>query len=140
VRLEEAVAAYREALEEQTHDRVPLDWATTQYNLGIALKAVGERESGTAKLDEAVAAYREALKERTRERDPLQWAASFGNQGVAMMLVADRTDDGALANTAAQQIEAACETLRDGGQQQQAAGFEAQLRKAQAIRDRLKGK
>ena len=36
-RLEEAVAAYRAALEERTRERVPLDWATTQNNLGIAL-------------------------------------------------------------------------------------------------------
>ena len=35
--LEEAVAAYRLALEEWTRDRVPLDWAMTQNNLGNAL-------------------------------------------------------------------------------------------------------
>ena len=34
-RLEEAVAAYREALEECTRERVPLDWAMTQNNLGM---------------------------------------------------------------------------------------------------------
>ena len=44
----------------------------TQNNLGTALRALGERESGTARLNEAVAAYREALKEYTRERVPLQ--------------------------------------------------------------------
>ena len=61
-RLEEAVAAYRAALEERTRERVPLDWATTQNNLGIALWTLGERESGTARLEEAVAAYRAALR------------------------------------------------------------------------------
>ncbi len=70
-RLEEAVAAYRAALEERTRERVPLDWATTQNNLGNALSTLGERESGTARLEEAVAAYRAALEERTRERVPL---------------------------------------------------------------------
>ena len=35
--LEEAVAAYREALKESTRERVPLDWAGTQNNLGNAL-------------------------------------------------------------------------------------------------------
>jgi tetratricopeptide (TPR) repeat protein len=60
-RLEEAVAAYRDALEELTHERVPLDWAATQNNLGNALTTLGERESGTARLEEAVAAYRDAL-------------------------------------------------------------------------------
>ena len=35
-RLNEAVAAYREALTKRTRDRVPLDWAMTQNNLGVA--------------------------------------------------------------------------------------------------------
>ncbi len=48
-RVEEAVRAYRHALEERTRDRVPRDWATTQNNLGNALKVLGERESGTAR-------------------------------------------------------------------------------------------
>lgn len=34
----------------------------TQNNLGIALRALGERESGTARLQEAVGAYRAALE------------------------------------------------------------------------------
>jgi hypothetical protein len=34
IRLEEAVVAYREALKEITRERVPLDWATIQNNLG----------------------------------------------------------------------------------------------------------
>ena len=38
-RLEEAVAAYRAPLEECTRERVPLDWAMTQNNLGTALRA-----------------------------------------------------------------------------------------------------
>ena len=54
-RLEEAVTAFREALKERTRERVPLDWAATQTNLGNALSALGERESGTARLEEAVA-------------------------------------------------------------------------------------
>jgi hypothetical protein len=37
VRLEEAVTAYREALQERTREQVPLDWAMTQNNLGNAL-------------------------------------------------------------------------------------------------------
>jgi tetratricopeptide (TPR) repeat protein len=49
-RLEEAVKAYRAALEEGTRERVPLDWAMTQMNLGNALMRLGERESGTARL------------------------------------------------------------------------------------------
>jgi hypothetical protein len=40
-RLEEAVSAHRAALEEQTRERAPLDWATTQMSLGNALQALG---------------------------------------------------------------------------------------------------
>ncbi len=65
-----------------THrERVPLNWATTQNNLGNALLRLGERESGTARLEEAVAAYRAALTERTRERVPLDWATTQNNLG-----------------------------------------------------------
>ena len=45
-RLEQAVDAYRAALEERTRERVPLEWAATQNNLGNALRILGERESG----------------------------------------------------------------------------------------------
>ncbi|MEL6168779.1 MAG: hypothetical protein AAFR35_08805, partial [Pseudomonadota bacterium] len=72
-RLEEAVTAFRAALEEWTRDRVPLDWARTQMNLGTALATLGTRETGTDRLDEAVTAYRAALEELTRERVPLDW-------------------------------------------------------------------
>jgi hypothetical protein len=60
--LEEAVVAYRAALEERTRDRDPFEWALTQSNLGTALTLLGERESGTARLEEAVAAFRAATR------------------------------------------------------------------------------
>src|SRR4051794_41093381 len=59
-RLEEAVAAYRAALEEWTRERVPLNWAMTQNNLGNALSTLGDRESGTGRIEEGVTAYRPA--------------------------------------------------------------------------------
>ena len=43
--LEQAIAAYRAALQERTRERVPLDWATTQNNLGNVLLVLGKRES-----------------------------------------------------------------------------------------------
>ena len=84
------MAAFREALKERTRERVPLDWATTQNNLGTALESLGERESGTARLEEAVAAYREALKEQTRERVPLDWATTQNNLGNALARLGER--------------------------------------------------
>ena len=89
-RLEQAVAAYRAALEERTRARAPLDWAMTQNNLGNALETLGERESGTARLEEAAAAYRAALEEWTRERVPLQWAMTQNNLGLALETLGER--------------------------------------------------
>jgi tetratricopeptide (TPR) repeat protein len=62
VLLQEAVAAYRAALEEQTRERLPLQWAGTQNNLGNALSRLGERESGAGRLKEAAAAYTERVE------------------------------------------------------------------------------
>ena len=56
-RLEEAVAAFRAALEESSRDRVSLQWVATQDNLGNALLSLGQRESGTERLEEAVAVF-----------------------------------------------------------------------------------
>jgi tetratricopeptide (TPR) repeat protein len=82
--------AYRAALQEMTRERVPLQWAMTQMNLGSALMALGERESGTVRLEEAVAAYRTALQENTRERVPLEWATTQMNLGNALMTLGGR--------------------------------------------------
>ena len=88
--LEEAVAAYRDALKERTRERVPLDWAMTQNNLGAALQTLGARESDTARLEEAVAAYRDALKEYIRENVPLDWATTQNNLGNALATLGAR--------------------------------------------------
>ncbi|HXO71013.1 MAG TPA: tetratricopeptide repeat protein, partial [Bradyrhizobium sp.] len=89
-RLEEAVAAYRAALQEYTRDHFPLDWAKTQNNLAAALSRLGERESRTARLDEAVSAYRAALQEYTRDRVPLDWAMTQNNLGNALWALGGR--------------------------------------------------
>src|SRR4051812_27665929 len=38
-----AIAAYRAALQERTRERMPLEWAGTQDNLGLALELLAER-------------------------------------------------------------------------------------------------
>jgi Tetratricopeptide repeat len=44
-KLEEAIVAYREALKEQTPERVPLQWVMIQNNLGHALLLIGQPET-----------------------------------------------------------------------------------------------
>jgi tetratricopeptide (TPR) repeat protein len=90
--LEEAVAAYRAALEVHTRERVPLDWAMIHDNLGNALSRLGEREAGTDRLQEAVAAHRAALEVLTRERVPLDWAMTQNNLGAALQGLGERED------------------------------------------------
>jgi tetratricopeptide (TPR) repeat protein len=88
--LRSAIERRRRLIELNPRERVPLDWAGTHNNLGIALWSLGERESGTARLEEALAAFREALKERTRERVPLDWATIQNNLGIALSRLGER--------------------------------------------------
>lgn len=100
VRLEEAVAAFRSALEEYTRARVPLYWATVESNLGEALQILGERESGTTRLEEAVAVHHAALEEQTRARVPLQCAMTQYNLGHALWGLGQRESGTALLKEA----------------------------------------
>src|SRR3954470_6669006 len=79
--LRSAIERQRQILALRPRERVPLEWARTQMNLGTALWALGERESGPGRLEEAVAAFRAVLQERIRERVPLAWAATQNNLG-----------------------------------------------------------
>jgi tetratricopeptide (TPR) repeat protein len=135
--LQKCIQTWDLVLQYRSRERVPLQWATTQNNLGNALESLGERESGTARLEEAVTAYRAALEEWTRERVPLQSAMSTGNQGVALTLIAERLGDVTKARSAVQQIEVAFATTRDGGNAPAAAYYEAQLPKARSLLDLL---
>jgi tetratricopeptide (TPR) repeat protein len=85
-----AINLYRRTLGDTPRERVPLDWANIQNNLGNALQALGQREPGIQRLEEAVATYRAALLERTRERVPLQWAATQNNLGNALQALGQR--------------------------------------------------
>jgi Tetratricopeptide repeat len=58
-RLDEAVAAYRAALEERTRERVPLQWAMTQNNLGNALSSPAHMEEALACVRGAVEIYQQ---------------------------------------------------------------------------------
>ncbi|MBM3748797.1 MAG: CHAT domain-containing protein, partial [Acidobacteria bacterium] len=80
--LEGAIAAYRAALEVRTRADFPVQWATTQNNLGTALR---ERIRGdrAENLEGAIAAYRAALEVYTRADFPVDWAMTQNNLGTA---------------------------------------------------------
>jgi tetratricopeptide (TPR) repeat protein len=86
-KLEEAVAAYREALTVRPLEHAPADYAETQNNLGNALcdqANLLDGEEKAHKLAEAVAAYGEALKVRTLEHAPADYAGTQNNLGLAL--------------------------------------------------------
>jgi tetratricopeptide (TPR) repeat protein len=96
--LNEAVKAYRAALEIYTRADRPTEWATTKNNLGAALSTLDERiggEAGITALNEAVEAYREALEVRTRVDLPADWAMTQNNLGNALQTLAKRAGAGA---------------------------------------------
>jgi len=86
----EAIDVYRRCLALTPRSERPLDWATTQGNLGNALSSLGERESGTETLQQAVAAFREALKELTEEAVPFGREIAQKNLDRANALLAER--------------------------------------------------
>ena len=69
-----AIERYQRLVHLMPRERMPLQWASAQNDLGNALLSLGQRESGVARLDQAIAAYFDALKEWTEDRAPLDWA------------------------------------------------------------------
>jgi tetratricopeptide (TPR) repeat protein len=111
--LVDAIARYRALLDRRPRERVPLDWAMTQNNLGNALWRLGERKSGTGRLEEAVVAFREALKEYTRDRIPLYWAGTQNNLGNALLSLGER-DIGKIGTGRLKEAVVACrEALKE---------------------------
>jgi tetratricopeptide (TPR) repeat protein len=85
--LDEAVRAYRSALEVYTKANQPQEWASAQNNLGIALMDAEEwagADKAAGLLDQAVQAYRSALEVRTKADLPQDWAATQNNLGLAL--------------------------------------------------------
>ena len=113
--LEEAVLAFRAALEELTRERVPTNWAQTLNNLGSALVTLGEREGNAARLEEAVQAYRDALQELTQERVPLDFAITQYNLGGIEIASFDLTKDPTHLNNAETCVHAAREVFTHSG-------------------------
>jgi hypothetical protein len=56
-RLEQAIVAYRLALQERTREKVPRRWATTQDAMGTALRILGERDKRPELFCDALSAH-----------------------------------------------------------------------------------
>jgi tetratricopeptide (TPR) repeat protein len=115
--VKEAVVACRAALAATARDRAPLNWATMQLGLGVALATLGECESGTASLKEAVVACRAALAATLRDRTPFQWAQAQMGLGTALAVLGQR-------ESGTTHLEAAEAAYRDASEQFVTAGAE----------------
>ena len=88
-RLEEAVAAYLAALEERTRERVPLGWATTTGNQGVAMMQIADRTNDAAMAETAVAQIESAYA-MLRDGGHEAWAPSYQHQLPRAQAVRDR--------------------------------------------------
>ena len=136
--LEEAITTLHEALKERTRERVPLDWATTQNDLGLALMSLGQRGTGTARLEAAVTAYQEALKERTRERAPNDWATAQGNLGFAFETLGERTESAARLEAAVAAHQEALQVYRGGADEYDAKSIKDEMQRVQKTLDKIR--
>ena len=77
-----AIACYEQALRFHTPEAAPLDYATTQTNLGTAYAQlpVGDR---AANLRKAIACFEQALRFRTPEAAPFDYATTQTSLGAA---------------------------------------------------------
>jgi len=87
--LEEAVAACRAALTELTRERVPLDWAKVQINLGAALRSLGERKKDAALLCEALEKQLMAWEVSVMDSPPI--ATSAANNAKSTLTILKNT-------------------------------------------------
>ncbi len=80
--IEQAIAAYEQALTVMTQDARPVEWAITMMNLGTAYS---ERIRGdkAANIEQAIAAYEQALTVMTQDAMPVEWAETMNNLGTA---------------------------------------------------------
>ena len=109
-----AVTAYRHALKVYTQDDMPLQWATTQNNLGAALRTLGESEEGRQRLDDAVTAHRHAIKVYTQDDMPLDWAMTQNNLGAALQTLGEREEGTQRLDDAGHRLSPCYKSLHTG--------------------------
>ena len=49
------------AMEEDTQEQAPFDWAVVQFNLGYTLELLGNSERNVTRVNEAIMAYDNAI-------------------------------------------------------------------------------
>jgi len=112
---QQAVDAYRAALEVYTRSDHPVQWATTTHNLANALQDQGIRTggaAGAALLGQAVDAYRAALEVFTHAHHPVHWAMTTQNLAGALLQQGSHTEGTAGAALLGQAVDACRAALK----------------------------
>jgi tetratricopeptide (TPR) repeat protein len=100
-RIQEAVEAYREALQEWTRAGAPLEWARAQNNLGVALLMGGAGDMRTELLEQAAEGFAKALQAWPRYTMPVEWAMAQSNLGSALLRLGTRAGGAEILQQAA---------------------------------------
>ena len=98
--LEEAVAAYRQALPvfEAAGDRTGL--SRLRNNLASALVSLGENDAETGRLEEAIALHRRLVAEAPFEQGTVEWMTARMNLASALSRLGERSATTAIAREA----------------------------------------
>jgi tetratricopeptide (TPR) repeat protein len=91
--LQEAEAAYKNALSVYQGRSDSLDSATVQFQLGVTLEQISNHEAGTDGLHKAADYCRAAVKGFDLKFYPMSWAAAQTQLGSVLGLLADREDN-----------------------------------------------
>ena len=81
--LKNSIQTFQKALEVYTKKDFPMDYATTQNNLGIAYQILGEVKDNETNCQFAIDAYLKALKVYTKKDFPMNYAMTQNNLGNA---------------------------------------------------------
>jgi class 3 adenylate cyclase len=90
---QEAVAAFRAALQWRTPDKAPMLWAHTTTRLAAALNDLGFLNSDPAPLREAIEYLRAVVKRLDPKQHPNEWADAQETLGIVLNLLDDFAPD-----------------------------------------------
>lgn len=92
-KVKEAIPIFQEVLEIYNLDHFPMDYATTQSNLGVAYGTLAQVQDKAENCNLAIKAYQEALKVYTLDRFPMDYTETQNNLGVAYGNLAEVQED-----------------------------------------------
>ena len=86
--VEKAIEAYEGALRARPRNSSPLEWASTQLNIGnamVTLMKLSGNSDGNEPLEQAISKFNEALSVFTPEKVPLAWAMAKNGLGSTLL-------------------------------------------------------